>query len=104
MTRVPVRIARVPRWTLFWTYGMVPVKRTILLRRDLTISVTGLAHELAHVLQAERHPWPLAYVTQWALTGFDYHAMPFEVEARRASREPFYRAWASDLLGPDAPA
>lgn len=103
MTRVPVRIIRTPVMLPPWAIAMVPLKRTILVVRRHALTITELAHELAHVQQAERHPWPFAYVTQWVASGFDYHGMPFEAEARRASREPFYRAWAHDLLGRDAP-
>lgn len=98
MTRVPVTIKRVPFLIPFWAAAMVPARRVIWVRHNVTLDVTLLAHELVHVLQAERHPWPAAYVSQWFLTGMDYHAMPFEVEARRGAKEPFYRAWAAQLL------
>ena len=102
MTRVPVRIKRVPFLIPTWAAAMVPTKRTILVRTGVTLTQRLLAHELAHVAQAEKHPWPLAYFAQWAASGFSYFNMPFEVEARRASREPWYLAWASDILSRDA--
>jgi hypothetical protein len=40
-----------------------------------------------------------AYVAQWVASGFSYARMPFEVEARAAEVDPFYRAWARDLIG-----
>jgi hypothetical protein len=96
--RVPVSIKRV-RWLgLPWVRAMVPLKRRILVRRDVVLTERLLAHELKHVQQAERHPWPLAYVTQWVLTGFKYRRMPFERQARAAEDAPFYRLWARDLL------
>jgi len=98
MTRVPVRITRKRFLIPFWAVSQVPRKRTIWVRRDVRLGANLLAHELAHVQQAERHPWPLAYFMQWAATGFSYTRMPFEVEARRAERDPWYRAWADDIL------
>jgi hypothetical protein len=95
--RVPVTIrhsALVPPGAAAW----VPLPRLILFARAQPITERLLAHELRHVRQAEEHPWPLAYLTQWALTGFSYRRMPFEVEARKAEDEPFYRAWARDLI------
>jgi hypothetical protein len=96
VTRVPVIIKRGPTPMLG---AWVPLKRTIVFTPGVTITERLLAHELCHVTQAERHPWPLAYVTQWLLTGMSYTRMPFEVEARAAEVQPFYRAWARDLLG-----
>ena len=98
MTRIPVRIKRVPFLIPTWAAAMVPTKRTILVRTGVTLNQRLLAHELAHVIQAEQYPWPLAYFVQWATTGFDYHSMPFEAEARRAETDPFYLSWARDLL------
>jgi hypothetical protein len=96
--QVPVQIARVPFLVPSWAAAQVPRKRTIWVRKDVSLSERLLAHELCHVAQAERHPWPTAYFAQWALTGFSYRDMPFEVEARAAENEPFYRAWARELL------
>jgi hypothetical protein len=98
MTRVPVLIQRKRFLIPMWAAAQVPWKRTIWVRTGTDLTPTLLAHELAHVQQAERHPWPLAYFMQWAATGFKYHSMPFEVEARRAEVDPWYRAWAEDLL------
>ena len=97
MTRVPVKLRRsrlVPPGFAAW----VPLKRTILIARGAEVSEELIAHECAHVRQAETAIWPLAYVVQWLTTGMNYSTMPFEVEARRAESEPFYRAWARDLL------
>jgi hypothetical protein len=95
MTRVPVTIKRsslpfFPRWVA----ACVPRKRTVLVRHGVTLT----ARLLAHVTQAERHPWPLAYAMQWIATGFRYASMPFEAEARRAESDPAHLAWARDLL------
>ena len=97
MTRVPVNLRRsglVPAGFAAW----VPVRRTVLIGRDVEVTERLMAHELKHVHQAERHAWPGAYVWQWIRTGFSYTRMPFEVEARAAELDPFYRAWAADEL------
>ena len=93
----PVSIARswfVPRGFAGW----VPRKRTIRFSRSANVTARLLAHELCHVMQAEQAPWPGAYVAQWIASGFSYTNMPFEVEARKAETEPFYRDWASVIL------
>lgn len=99
MTRVPVIIRR-SRLPFFprWVAAVVPRRRVVLVRVGVKLTLTLLAHELAHVRQAERHPWPFAYATQWIASGFDYHGMPFEVEAREAESNAWYRAWARDLI------
>jgi hypothetical protein len=102
MTRVPATIKRVRFLIPFWAASQVPAKRTIWVKRGIALTPTLLAHELAHVQQAERHLWPLAYFMQWATSGFRYFNMPFEVEARRAEVDPWYRAWARDILSRDA--
>ena len=97
LARVPVTIKRsrlVPPGAATW----VPVPRLILVRPGEPITERLLAHELGHVVQAEEFVWPLAYVLQWARTGFSYSRMPFEVEARKAETDPWYRAWAHDLM------
>jgi len=98
MTRVPVRITRKQRLTPAWAAAMVPWRRTIWVRAGVNVTPRLLAHELAHVTQAERCAWPLAYFVQWLATGRDYHAMPFEIEARAAESNPWYLAWAEDIL------
>ena len=98
MKRVPVSIRRVRFMIPRWAASMVPARRTILVRQGLLLSAPLLAHELAHVTQAETRAWPLAYFAQWVASGFSYHRMPFEVEARRAEVDPWYRAWARALL------
>jgi hypothetical protein len=95
-----VRSVFVPRGFSAW----VPRKRTIVVAPRTVLSERLLAHELAHVRQAERTVWPLAYVVQWAVSGFSYPTMPFEREAREAERDPFFLAWARDLLERDAGA
>jgi hypothetical protein len=83
-----------------WGYSAwVPRRRTIVVARHVVLTERLLAHELVHVHQAERTLWPLAYVAQWASTGFSYATMPYEREARVAERDSFYVAWARDLLG-----
>ena len=98
LARVPVTIRRchllVPKGFGAW----VPIRRTIIFRTGEPITESFLAHELAHVLQAERHAWPLAYVLQWVQYGFKHRNMPFEIAAGKASRDPWYRAWARDLM------
>jgi hypothetical protein len=95
---IAVKIVRVPFIVPAWARAQVPRRGVIWVRRDVALSERLLAHELRHVMQAESHPWPWAYFAQWALTGFSYRDMPFEVEARAAENEPFYRQWARDLL------
>jgi len=97
VTRVPVSLKRsalVPNGFAAW----VPLKRTVLIAHGAVVTPRLIAHECAHVLQAEKTIWPLAYVLQWAASGFSYSRMPFEVEARKAETEPFYLDWARDLL------
>ena len=97
-TRVPVTVKRVPFLIPPWVIAMVPKPRLIWVRQRVPLTERLLAHELCHVLQAERHSWPLAYFVQWITTGFSYTRMPFEREARRAESEPFYLAWAANVL------
>jgi len=97
VTRVPVSLKRsafVPSGFAAW----VPFKRTILIAPGAVATPRLIAHELCHVHQAEKTIWPLAYVLQWAATGFSYARMAFEVEARKAETEPFYLSWATDVL------
>ena len=95
--RVPVNIRR----TIFIPPGFaawVPFRGTLLVRRGVTLTPAFLAHELAHILQAEDHSWPAAYIAQWVSNRFVYTTMPFEVAARAASTDHWYLAWARDLL------
>jgi hypothetical protein len=98
LARVPVSIRRcwlfVPKGFGAW----VPVRRTIIFRTGEPITERGLAHELCHVLQAEDRPWPIAYVLQWVQYGFKHRNMPFEIAAHKAEVDPWFRAWARDLL------
>jgi hypothetical protein len=97
MRRAPVTIRRshlVPAGHQAW----VPRRGLILVMPRAQLTPQLLAHELAHITQAERHPWPTAYLTQWLLTGMSYRNMRFEREARAAEHEPFYLSWAADLL------
>jgi hypothetical protein len=97
MRRVPVDLKH-SRWVPPGFAAWVPEPRTIRVEVGRPLTERLLAHELCHVTQADEVPWPFAYVAQWVLTGFSYRNMPFEVEARRAENEPFYRAWARDLI------
>lgn len=97
--RPPVTVTRsraVPPGAAAW----VPWPRRILWRPTTRPYVGLMAHELQHVLQAERYgaAWPLVYAAQWARVGFRYRAMPFEIEARRAEGDAEMRLWASDVL------
>ena len=95
--RVPVTIKRssvVPDGFAAW----VPVKRTILIAPHTLATPRLIAHELAHVLQAESAVWPLAYVLQWIANGFKYESMPYEVQARKAEVSPVMLEWARDVL------
>jgi hypothetical protein len=94
---VTIRRSRLPFFPK-WVGATVPWKRTVLFRHGVPVTPSFLAHELAHVHQAERHPWPLAYLAQWVRTGFRYHRMPFEIEARAAERDPDYLAWSRVIL------
>jgi hypothetical protein len=97
--RVPVSIGR-SSLPLFPKEVAATVirRRQILIRHDVPVTISLLAHELCHVIQAETRPWPLAYILQWIMGGFRYHSMPFEIEARKAESNPWFRAWARDLL------
>jgi len=99
MKRVPVTIKRRPmRFHPKRFVSWVPRQRTVVVRHGETLTRALLAHELRHVIQAEKHSWPLAYLAQWVLTGFSYRDMPFEREARAAQTDPAYLAWADDLM------
>jgi hypothetical protein len=94
---VEIRFGWVPPRATAW----VPRPRTIIIRKDTYLTAYLLAHELAHVMQWERHGWsfPLLYVWEWVKAGFVYSRIPFEVEARRASINEWYAGWATDLMG-----
>jgi hypothetical protein len=97
LARVPVTIRRshlVPPGFAGW----VPLKRTVLIARGQPLTERLLAHELCHVRQAEEAIWPLAYLIQWAHSGFSYSRMAYEVEARAAERCPWHLTWARDLM------
>ena len=98
MVRIPVRIVRRTPFGGAWVAAQVPFKRTIWVRPSVDLTARLLAHELRHVIQAERAIWPLAYVIQWARTGFSYHRMSYEREARAAETDARYLAWAEDLI------
>lgn len=103
MGSVPVKIVRVLTMVPAGVASMVPAKGVIWVRQGHPLSVRMLAHELCHILQAERtQNWALAYVAQWLQSGMDYDRMPYEIEARKAEKEPFFRAWAQDLIAEQA--
>lgn len=104
--RVPVdvRFSRlVPPQAAAW----VPWPRTIRFKPGTPLYVGLMAHELMHVLQAEKYgkAWPAVYLAQWLKTGImigsfarAYHEMPFEKEARRAEQDLDMRVWARDII------
>lgn len=94
----PVRILYFPPLGGNWVAAQVPFKRTIWVRPGTPLTKPLIAHELCHVMQAEKHPWPWAYFWQWLTTGRSYWDMPFEVEARAAEKDPFYLEWAEEVI------
>ena len=95
--RVPVKVVTrgfVPRGSAAW----VPLRRRIVFAHPRRMTARLMAHELQHVLQAEKVIWPLAYVIQWARHGFSYTNMPYEVEARAAERQPHMLQWATEVI------
>lgn len=101
VTRVPVRVWRswcVPPGFAAW----VPLPRLILVAHSELLHPEQLAHELRHVIQAERYGvwWPFAYLAQWLAAGRRYDAMPFELEADAAMNDPWYLAWGSAVMIP----
>lgn len=97
MKRVPVRILRVPFLVPPTALAQVPWFRTILVRKDVSLGIRILAHELCHVDQWERYK--LGMVVRY-LTGLrlGYWDNPLEVEARKAERNPDYISWAESIL------
>jgi hypothetical protein len=100
---VSVRVGLVPPGAAAW----VPLPRTIILGTGITPNVRLMAHELQHVLQAERYgtAWGAVYLAQWTRTVLlirstsqAYQQMPFEVEARAAELDPGMLAWARTVL------
>ena len=98
MRTVPVNLVRSVPIGGDWVAAQVPFKRTIWVRPGVPLTRRLVAHELRHVMQAERHAWPIAYFWQWFTTGRNYHTMPFEVEARAAERDPQYLKWADEVI------
>lgn len=85
----------VPRWAAAQTWGPV-----ILVERG-QLSTPLLAHELRHYVQARWCFfvfWPFAYLTAWALAGFNYRDNFFERDARAHATNPNYLAWAQRLI------
>ena len=99
MTRVPVTILR-GATTPPWAAAQVMRPRVITVRPDVTLTSRLIAHELAHVLQWERHGalFPLLYFAAWVAAGFRYHHISYEAEARKAENDPVMLAWADALL------
>ena len=101
--RVPVEVRVVDRiWPARTTDGTTVAGRVM--RPTLIVVLEGhaserlVAHELCHVLQWYRvgPAFPLVYAAQSVLRG--YRGMPLEVEARAAEGDPWFLAWARDLL------
>jgi len=63
-----------------------------------------VAHELRHIVQWNEHGpgYLIAYNAQVATHG--YHDAPYEVDARAAEMDPWYRAWARDVIAAHAEA
>lgn len=97
--RVPVRVILSSKLVPSQAHGWTPLPRLIIMRPGYH-NVNNLAHELMHVLQAEKygHFWPLVYAAQWARYKFDYWSMPFEIEAYAAHKNPEIMAWAHAVL------
>lgn len=77
----------------------------ILVRPNVALTRSLIAHELAHVDQWGRLGWrfPLVYLWHLARAGFDPHdndhGNPLEVEAHAAEDDPRYLMWADRVLG-----
>lgn len=95
-TAVVVRVERLfPPWV-----GATISNNIIYVRRDVTLSVHLLAHELCHLHQRQRLGWRFlfVYLWQWAMAGFSYRGIRLEQEAEAASSEPYYRDWARRVI------
>lgn len=58
-----------------------------------------IAHELVHTVQWREYGavgFPIAYALQ--VVSYGYQDAPFEVEARELANDPWYEAWAADLI------
>lgn len=96
VTAVVVRVERLfPPWV-----GATISNNIIYVRRDVTLSVHLLAHELCHLHQRQRLGWRFlfVYLWQWANVGFRYYWIPLEVAARAAESDPYYLGWAREVL------
>lgn len=93
-----VRIVR-SNWLVPRNYAAITLGSTIIIRHDVTMTLSLLAHEHMHVQQWRRHGivgFLLRYGWSWAREGFSYHRIDFEEDAREPNEEA--RAWANDVL------
>ncbi len=100
MTRPPVRIEVVPH---LWPRNTVERVSLRLIRWSslyLPITVRDLAHALRHVIHREELGWRYlpVYVWFWLLAGGRHSRHRMENEARAAETDPWYLAWAVDLI------
>lgn len=98
MMQVPVRIVKVPFLIPTWAAAQVTIPRTIFIRKNVIATLQLIAHELAHVMQWERHgvSFPFRYLMESMRVG--YQRNTFEVEARHFERNGAYLAWAKQIL------
>lgn len=74
--------------------------RKIYWREDIPLSVSGVAHELRHVWDRHRLGWRFLgwYLLGWLCAGLSYRGNRFEELAREAEDDPFFLAWAIDVI------
>jgi len=73
--------------------------RDIIVLPQWSTNAPLIAHELCHAVQWRTFGagFPITYAKQ--ALAFGYWDAPFEVEARAAESDPWYLAWALDLIG-----
>ena len=71
---------------------------TILLLRGNETNTRLVAHELAHTVQWRLHGAAFRTLYAKQLVTYGYQNMPLEVRAREAESDPWYLAWAEDLI------
>lgn len=72
-----------------WAHAQVLWSNTILVRKGIVITPQLIAHELAHVDQANRMGlWRYWYTYATLLKQYGYHKHPMELEAHKYERDP----------------
>ena len=96
--RVPVTLTWLAVLLPTWAAAQVIMPRRVFVRKGVRLSERLLAHELCHVVQWEREGLAFAGRYLFSVLRHGYHNSPYEIEARQAESEPFYRQWACDVL------